>query len=76
MRQHRIHVVMLFKFTFVWLYVKGFPLQNNPKNLDPSYKMDLDFGDCLKKENPSCSIIIHYLYKYLVSFLVGKTSIL
>ena len=21
--------------------------QNNPKNLDPSYKMDLDFWDCL-----------------------------
>ena len=24
-----------------------FSVQNNPKNLDPSYKMDLDFGDCL-----------------------------
>ena len=24
-----------------------FPFQNNPKNLDPSYKMDLDLWDCL-----------------------------
>ena len=24
-----------------------FPSQNNPKNLDTSYKMDLDFLDCL-----------------------------
>ena len=25
---------------------KVFPLQNNVKSLDPSYKMDLDFWDC------------------------------
>ena len=24
-----------------------FSFQNNPKNLDPSYKMNLDFWDCL-----------------------------
>ena len=24
-----------------------FPIQNNPKDLDPSYKMDLDLLDCL-----------------------------
>ena len=30
----------------------GFPFQNNPKNLDQSYKMDLDFWDCFLKENP------------------------
>ena len=24
-----------------------FPFQNNPQNLDPSYKMDLDHWDCL-----------------------------
>ena len=24
-----------------------FPFQNNPKNLDPSHKMDLDLGNCL-----------------------------
>ena len=24
-----------------------FPLQNNPKDLDPSYKMDLDLWECL-----------------------------
>ena len=25
--------------------------QNNPKNLDPSYKMDLDLWDCLGRVN-------------------------
>ena len=27
----------------------AFPFQNKPKYLDPSYKMDLDFRDCLGK---------------------------
>ena len=32
---------------FLWLYkAEFFFLQNNPKNLDPSYKMDLDLRDC------------------------------
>ena len=26
------------------------PFLNNPKDLDPSYKMDLDFWDCLGKK--------------------------
>ena len=26
-----------------------FPFQNDPKNLDPSYKMDLDFWHCLAR---------------------------
>ena len=33
-------------------YKKEFLFQNNPKDLDPSYKtykMDLDFGDCLRR---------------------------
>ena len=25
---------------------QSFPFQNNPKDLDPSYKMDLDLWDC------------------------------
>ena len=29
---------------------QGFPLQNNPKNLDMSYKKDLDFWDCFGPE--------------------------
>ena len=28
----------------------GFPFQNNPKNLDPSFEMDLDFGVVLEKK--------------------------
>ena len=27
----------------------GFSLQNNPKNLDLFYKMDIDFWDCLRR---------------------------
>ena len=27
-----------------------FYFQNNLKNLDPSYKMDLDFWDCIKMD--------------------------
>ena len=28
-----------------------FLFQNDPKNVDPSYKTDLDFWDCFGKEN-------------------------
>ena len=28
-----------------------FPHKNNPKNLDPSYKMGLDFWDCFRRKN-------------------------
>ena len=28
----------------------GFPPQNNPKNVDPSYQMHLDFLDCFRME--------------------------
>ena len=26
--------------------MEAFPFQNKPKNLDPSYKTDLDFWEC------------------------------
>ena len=28
-----------------------YSFKNNPKNLDPSYKMDLDLWDCLEGSN-------------------------
>ena len=31
---------------FLRLYDKVFSFQNNPKNLDPSYKTDLDMWNC------------------------------
>ena len=35
-----------------------FPIQNNPKTVDLSYKMDLDIWDCFeRKNNPSYSRI-------------------
>ena len=32
---------------YFFVYKTVFSFQNNPKNLDPSYKMDLDLWDCL-----------------------------
>ena len=32
---------------FLWLYDRGFSFENNPKDLDLSYKTDLDLWDCL-----------------------------
>ena len=29
-----------------------FPIQNNLKGLDPSYKTDLDLWDCFGRESP------------------------
>ena len=45
----------MYRYTFMFLslpYFFGyktefFPSKNNPKNLDPSCKMDLDLWDCL-----------------------------
>ena len=32
---------------FLWLSDEVYSFQNNPKNLHPSYMMDLDLWDCL-----------------------------
>ena len=34
---------------FLRLYDRAFSFQNNPKDLDPSCKMDLDLWDCLER---------------------------
>ena len=36
-----------------------FPFQNIPKNLDPSYKMDLDLWDCLGRVNSCITAKFH-----------------
>ena len=37
-----------FDVTYFFVYkTEFFSFQNNPKDLDPSYKMDLDLLDCL-----------------------------
>ena len=37
--------------SYLFCYETGTsPFQNNPKNLDPSYKMDLDFWDYFVRE--------------------------
>ena len=33
-------------------YDMGFPIKNNPKDLDPSYKMDVGFLGCFRRETP------------------------
>ena len=33
--------------------MQHFPFQNNSKNLDLSYKMDLDFWDCFQRGKPT-----------------------
>ena len=33
-------------------YNTSFTFQNNPKDLDLSYKTDLDLWDCFERENP------------------------
>ena len=41
---------VLWNFAIIWIL----PFLNNPKDLDPSYRMDLDFWDCFgRKRNLS-----------------------
>ena len=40
-------VLYFFSCKMEFSFVLFFSFQNNPKNLDPSYKMDLDLWDCL-----------------------------
>ena len=44
--------------TIFFAKTEGFPIQNHPRNLDPSCKMDLDFLVCFGKKYPSCSRIL------------------
>ena len=42
-----------------------FPLQNNPKNEDPSHKIVLRFWNCFRSKNSSYSKIAQDLLRYL-----------
>ena len=42
-------MVLLYFFAYKTVF---FSFQNNPKNLDPSYKTDLDLWDCLGRVKP------------------------
>ena len=44
-----------------------FPCSNNPKDLDPSYKMDLDCWDCFGKGKN----LLYNLYFFFFFFLGG-----
>ena len=37
--------------------IQVLPFLNNPKDLDPSFKMDLDFSDCFGRKKNLCLII-------------------
>ena len=41
LNKHRYHISLIIRQEFFLSF------QNNAKNLDPSYKMDLDLWDCL-----------------------------
>ena len=38
---------LYYRISSVIRLIRVFTFQNNPKDLDPSYKMDLDLLDCL-----------------------------
>ena len=38
-----------------FVIIQVLPFLNNPKNLDPSYKMDLDFWDCFGRDKKTLS---------------------
>ena len=40
---------MVWPYLFLRLYDGDFSFQNNPKDLDPSCKTDLDLWDCLRR---------------------------
>ena len=47
------------------------PFLNNPKDLDPSYKMDLDLWDCFGREKKSLS----YNRRNTVTINIGHYTI-
>ena len=56
---------------------KFFPFQNNAKNLDPSYKMDLDFWDCLGRVKLVITAKLHRTDLVICShFRVEKNPVL
>ena len=50
---HKFHFKLGFVIPFFFdCKMEFFSFQNNPKNLDKSYKTDLDFWDCFEWETP------------------------
>ena len=46
--------MLIICFAIVMCYIRyEFSSPKQPKNLDPSYKVDLDFQDCLAEKIPS-----------------------
>ena len=47
-----LRTFILFYIPYFFSYkIEDLPFLNNPKDLDPSYKMDLDLWDCLGRVN-------------------------
>ena len=44
----------------------SFPIKTNPENLGLSYKTDLDFQGCFRKEKPQSYNLRHMVYAYLI----------
>ena len=49
--ENQFHILILREHLPISLVIRQgfFPFQNNPKNLDPSCKTDLDLWDCLER---------------------------
>ena len=54
--------------------IQVLPFLNSPKDLDPSYKMDLDFGGCFGRKN-RCLITeeIQYVFNFKVQLIQQQT---
>ena len=48
--------------------IRVLPFLNNPKDLDPSYKMDLDFWDCFGRKKH------HLVSEEIRYYILGETS--
>ena len=56
-------------------YITSSPFLNNPKGLDPSYRMDLDFWDCFGRKQ-LCLIIkeIWYCLQFISLLVTDDTE--
>ena len=75
-RQHKVKNVEIQSVTSffgckAWVFL---PFQNNPKNLDPSHNIDLDFWDCFRMgkphliPGPGCSKLTTSLVNEMLKF--------
>ena len=55
-------------------FLKVLPFLNDPINLDPSYKMDLDFWDCFGRKKKNLCLIAEEILYVLFLLVTVKTK--